>query len=42
MPKCTVCHHPQLLEINQAILSKDFTLAVLSRSTALRLVPAAP
>ena len=35
MPKCTVCHHPQLLEINQAILSKDFTLAVLSRKYGL-------
>ena len=31
MPKCTVCHHPQHLEINQAILSGDFTLAGLSR-----------
>ena len=35
MPKCTVCHHPQHLEINQAILSKDFTLAVLSRKYGL-------
>ena len=35
MPKCTVCHHPQLLEINQAILSKDFTLAVLSQKYGL-------
>ncbi len=35
MPKCTVCHHPQLLEINQAILSKDFTLAVLSQKFGL-------
>jgi hypothetical protein len=33
--KCTVCHHPQHLEINQAILSKDFTLAVLSRKYGL-------
>ncbi len=35
MPRCTVCHHPQLLEINQAILSKDFTLAVLSQKYGL-------
>ena len=43
MPKCTVCHHPQLLEINQAILSKDFTLAVLSQQVRpTPLVPAAP
>ena len=35
MPKCTVCHHPQLLEINQAILSKDFTLAALSQKFGL-------
>ncbi len=35
MPKCTVCHHPQHLEINQAILSKDFTLAVLSQKYGL-------
>jgi hypothetical protein len=35
MPKCTVCNHPQLLEINQAILSKDFTLAVLSQKFGL-------
>ncbi len=41
MPKCTVCHHPRLLEINQALLSEDFTLAALSQkfgpsSSALR------
>ncbi len=35
MPKCTVCHHPQLLEINQAILSKDLTLAALSQKYGL-------
>jgi hypothetical protein len=35
MPKCTVCNHPQLLEINQAILSKDFTLAILSQKFGL-------
>ncbi len=35
MPKCTVCNHPQHLEINQAILSKDFTLAALSQKYGL-------
>jgi hypothetical protein len=35
MPKCTVCHHPQHLEINQAILSKDLTLAALSQKYGL-------
>ena len=35
MPRCTVCNHPQLLEINQAILSGDFTLADLSRKYGL-------
>jgi hypothetical protein len=35
MSKCTVCHHAQHVEINQAILSKDFTLAVLSRKYGL-------
>ena len=35
MSRCTVCHHPQHLEINQAILSKDFTLAVLSQKYGL-------
>ena len=31
MPKCTVCHHPQLLDIEQALLSEEFTLAALSQ-----------
>ena len=31
MPKCTVCTHPQLLEIEQALLSGEFTLAALSQ-----------
>jgi hypothetical protein len=35
MSRCTVCNHPQLLEINQAILSKDFTLAALSQKFGL-------
>jgi hypothetical protein len=35
MPKCTVCHHPQHLEINQAILSGDFTLAALRQKYGL-------
>ena len=35
MPKCTVCHHPQHLEINQALLSKDLTLAALSQKFGL-------
>ncbi len=35
MPRCTVCNHPQHLEINQAILSGDFTLADLSRKYGL-------
>jgi hypothetical protein len=35
MSRCTVCNHPQHLEIDQAILSKDFTLAVLSQKYGL-------
>ena len=31
MPKSTVCTHPELLAIDQAILSGDFTLAALSQ-----------
>ena len=31
MPKCTVCHHPQLQAIEQALLSEEYTLAALSQ-----------
>ena len=31
MPKCTVCTHPQCRDIEQALLSGDFTLAALSQ-----------
>ena len=31
MPKCTVCTHPQLQAIDQALLTGDFTLAALSQ-----------
>ena len=31
MPHCTVCNHPQHLEINQVLLSGDFTQVALSQ-----------
>ena len=31
MPKCTICHHPQRQDIDQALLAENATLAALSQ-----------
>ena len=35
MPKCTVCNHPQLHDIDQALLAENATFAALSRTYGL-------